>query len=549
MPANHQSRQFEVQGWSLKLWLYNPDCIIPNVENYINRAHEFLFMNQPFSDLTTTARISRLATAASLVLGLLACGSAINNQSFWIDECDTAYRSAFPTLAGWWQHMRATADATLQVPLYLFFSWGWEKVSGLNEWALRAGNVPWFLLGFIMMVRAMALAPRLQRSMALVVLSCPFAWYYLNEARPYALQIGTSLVVFASLFRLALNQDEPARERLWVAGLCVGSLLLAASGILPMLWLGAYLGAAVLSAPKGRLRELARSYWPWWVSTGLLLFTVGLFYLWTFSIGARNAMLGAADLRNVLFIAFELLGFSGLGPGRNDIRAGQWAVFLPWLPWLAIYGGVVLVVLAAGSRSIAASASRRTRLCWALAFAVVLGFILAVAVVVRWRVLGRHCTPLLPLVLFVLGSGIAALLKRRDWVGRLTVAAFLGLSLVSCLSLRFCERHAKDDYRGAAAMARAALAQGKIVWWNADFLAPSIYHLPLGEKPEDTGKAICVVNPGKGFDRDLPKPDLVLTSKPDLYDRNGALADYLNRAGFRPTPSVPAFTAWQAAGK
>jgi hypothetical protein len=61
--------------------------------------------------------------------------------------------------------------------------------------------------------------------------------------------------------------------------------------------------------------------------------------------------------------------------------------------------------------------------------------------------------------------------------------------------------------------------------------------------------AVTVANPEKGFDRDLPKPDLVLTSKPDLFDRNGALADYLNRAGFRPTASVAAFTAWQAAGK
>jgi hypothetical protein len=506
-------------------------------------------MNQPLSDLATNPRISRWATAASLVLGLLVCGIAISNQSFWIDECDTAYRAAFPTLAGWWQYMRAAGDATLQVPLYMFFSWGWEKVSGFHEWALRAGNVPWFLLGFIVMVRALAIAPLLQRSMALVVLTCPFVWYYLNEARPYALQIGTSLVVFAALFRLALNQDEPPRERLWVAGLCAGSLLLSASGMVAMLWLGAYLGAAMLSATKGRLQRLARSYWPWWVGTGLLLFTLGLFYLWTLSIGACTTRLGAADIRNVMFISFELLGFSGLGPGRNAIHAGQWAAFLPWLPWLAIYGGVLLVVLAAGCRSIAASASRRTRLCWALAFALVLGFILAVAVVARWRVLGRHCTPLLPLVLFVFGSGVAALLRRRDWAGRLAVAAFLGLSLVSCLSLRFCERHAKDDYRTAAAMARAALAQGKIVWWNADLNAATIYQLPLGEKPEDTGKAVFVANRGKGFDRDLPKPDLVLTSKPDIYDRNGALADYLNRAGFRPTASLAAFTAWQPAGK
>jgi hypothetical protein len=527
----------------------NPACTIPIVENHINRTHKFLFMNRPPTGLATNSCISRPATAVILVLGLLVCAIAISNQSFWIDECDTAYWAALPTLADWWQCLRAKPDANLQVPLYLFFSWFWEKISGLNEWALRAGNVPWFLFGLVVMSRALPAAQRLRWIVLFLLLCNSFVWFYLNEARPYAMQIGASLVVFASLFRLVLNQDEPSRERLWVAGLCVGSLLLSAGGMLAMLWTGAYLGAALLSMTKSRLQGLARSYWPWWVSTGLLLFMLGLFYLWTLSLGARATTVGNTDARNFFFILYELFGFSGLGPGRNAIRAGQWTVFLPWLPGLAIYGGVLLVVLAAGCRSIAASTSRRILLCWILAFALILGFILAVGVAVRFRVLGRHCAPLLPLVLFVLGSGIAALLKRRDWVGRLVLAAFVGLSLISCLSLRFSERHAKDDYRGAAAMGREALARGETVWWGARKEGAILYHLPLTEQPVKPGMAVYVANQGKGFERDLPKPDLVLTSKADLFDSNGALADYLARAGFCPTASFPAFTTWRAAGK
>jgi len=30
--------------------------------------------------------------------------------------------------------------------------------------------------------------------MGLVALCCPFAWYYLNEARPYAIQLSASMV-------------------------------------------------------------------------------------------------------------------------------------------------------------------------------------------------------------------------------------------------------------------------------------------------------------------------------------------------------------------
>jgi hypothetical protein len=140
-------------------------------------------------------------------------------------------------------------------------------------------------------------------------------------------------------------------------------------------------------------------------------------------------------------------------------------------------------------------------------------------------------------------------MKRRDWTGRLVVAAFVGLSLVSCLSLRFSERHAKDDYRGAAAMGRAALARGETVWWNAQKEGAILYHLPLTEQPVNPGMAVFLMNPEKSFERDLPKPDLVLTSKADLFDSNGALADYLAQAGFRRTTTLTAFAAWQVAGK
>jgi hypothetical protein len=474
---------------------------------------------------------------------------AISQQSFWIDEVYSAMAAQQPTLDALWREQLSGMGSNLQAPLYMIWIWGCGKIFGTSEVSLRAVNLFWLVPGMLALMWALARDRALQLATFLVAALSPLAWYYLNEARPYAMQIGTSLVVFALLFRLALNQDEPSRERLWVAGLCAGSLLLSASGMLAMLWVGAYLGAAILSTPKGRLLGLARSYWSWWAGTGLMLFLLGLYYLWTLSLGARATAAGITDAKNFFSILYELFGFSGLGPGRLSIRTGGLESFRPWLPGLVIYGGLLLVVLAASCRSIAASTSRRTLICWTLAFALVLGFILAVGVAVRFRVLGRHCAPLLPLVLFVLGSGVAALLKRRDWAGRLVVAAFVGLSLVSCLSLRFSERHAKDDYRGAAAMGREALARGETVWWSATREGAMFYHLPLTEQPVKPGLAVYVANQGKGFERDLPRPDLVLTSKADVFDRNGALADYLAPAGFCPTASFTAFTAWRAAGK
>ena len=332
---------------------------------------------------------SRVWSMAFGVLALVVCGVAISHQSFWIDEACTALKAGQPTLATWWQEMVTVKGSDLQMPLYMLFVWGWEKLVGLNEFALRAGNVPWFLLGLIVMVRVLASAPQLRMNLALVALSSPLVWYYLNEARPYAMQVGLSLVVFFALYQLALEQKKPRRERYWIIVLCLGSLVLAASNLLAMLWLGAYLGAAIMSTSREHCLRLAREYWLALSLTCLLLFVVGLYYLWTLKAGGGAAKLETTDLKNVLFVAYELFGFSGLGPGRLDIRTGGLHIFLSWLPWLAVYGVVLLIVLVQGWRQIMASTPRRTQVCWVIAFAMVAGFILAIGVAVRFRRLGK----------------------------------------------------------------------------------------------------------------------------------------------------------------
>lgn len=488
----------------------------------------------------------RLRFATWLVLALVVCGVAISHQSFWIDEACTAVNAHQPTLTKWWHEMMVIKGSDLQMPFSMLFTWGWEKLVGLDEFALRAGNVPWFLLGVLAMLRVLAAAPRLQKGFALVLLSCPLVWQYLDEVRPYSMQIGIGLVVFFSLYRLRSEQKELRGERYWIIALCLGSLILASSSMLAMLWLGAYLAAAVLSTPRDHVRRLARNYWFYWGLTVVLLFALGIYYLWMLRIGGRAAMLEDTGFRNVLFIFYELLGFSGLGPGRLAIRTDGVSTFLPWLPWLTLYAVVLLPILIQGWKQVAASTSPRTRVCWVIAFAAVAGFILTVGMVTQFRVLGRHFLPALPLVLFVLGSGVAALLNRRSRVGQVSVTAFLGLSLLSSLNLRFSERHAKDDYRGAATLGREALAHRESVWWDACREGAEVYHLPVAKAPGTPNAALLVVNQSEKFLQSLPRPDLVLVSKPDIYDCTGVVTNYLVRTGFQRTMTLTAFTVWQA---
>jgi hypothetical protein len=513
-------------------------------------TEHLLVMNRSVSPPSHPAGGSRMATLGLALCGLLVCAIAISAQSYWIDEGSTAWKACQPTLGKWWRELMTYKGSDLQMPLYMLFVWGWEKVTGLNEFAMRAGNALWFLLGVIALARALANRPLVRAGVCLALLVNPFVWYYLDELRPYALQLGASLVVFAALYRLGQKPVEPGPERCAVVGLCLGSVLLATGGgLLGMLWTGAFLGAAALSVPKDRGWELARHHW---ISLGLtfsLLFAGGLYYLWTMSVGARAASVGTTDVRNALFIGFELLGFTGLGPGRLAIRTGGLRVFLHWLPLLGIYGLVLLILLAQGWKALAASTSRRTRFCWVVAFLLVLGFILAVGVVTPFRVLGRHCTPLLVPILFVLGTGLATVLSRGGWPARMIVPLFIGLSLFSDATVRWSERHAKDNYRGAAALGREALARGESVWWNADPQCALVYGVPVLTAATSPQAAVFIIDPAKGFARTLPRPDLVVASKPDLYDIHGGLAEYLTQAGYHQTAAFTAFTVWRAPGK
>ncbi len=480
------------------------------------------------------------------ILAVAAWVLAISNQSFWIDEAGTAHKAMMPTLAGWWERLRAEGTSNLQLPLYMLYAWTWEKLVGPAEWSLRAGNIPWILLAVVVVARLFKASPPLRVAASVVLLLNAFVWYYLNEARPYSMQIGASVLVFGALYRLVSKPDtERQGERCWVWALSVGTMVLCASGLLAMIWCGAALAAATLIGDRIKLKRLCSEYWLPGMVAGVFLFALGLYYLWTVKIGARATMLGSTDLKNVIFIFHELLGFYGTGPGRSEIRAGGVAAFGPYLAALLIQGVLTVLVLGAGARRLVSTHRARSIVAVTLFLLASGVFLLGVGRVAGFRILGRHCAPLLVPVLFVSALGVASLWTGGQRFAKIVVVAYLGSQMYSCFSVRFAARHAKDDYRTAATMARGALHGGEVVWWSADAEAAVVYGLPTTSSPGENGKALLVMNPVKGFDSGLASPDLIFTSRPDAYDSRGILVDYIAARRYHCVASLPSFAVWR----
>ena len=291
---------------------------------------------------------------------------------------------------------------------------------------------------------------------------------------------------------------------------------------------------------------MARNYPFAWLVALILLAALGFYYLWTLHAGARASDAATTDWKNIAFIGYELFGFAGLGPGRLEIRDGGLHVFKPFAPGLVFFAALVLALVLFASRDGLKNYPRKKFLGLILIVAAPAVFILAAGFAMHFRVLGRHFAPLLSGVVFFLGLGVGAA-WRRSVAGKILVAGFFALCLASGLSLRFAARHAKDDYRSAAGLARAALARGETVWWSADANAPAYYHLPLTANVAGTGRAVLLINPAESFLATNFPADVVILSRPDLYDPHGALANFLAQNHYRKSAVLPAFAVWNKA--
>jgi hypothetical protein len=322
-----------------------------------------------------------------------------------------------------------------------------------------------------------------------------------------------------------------------------GILLLSAISIIGMIWASAAIVAAWALFPAATLKEWVWRHRKLCAAQVGLLGILGGYYLWTVLRGARATTVGTTDWQTAGFVLYEQLGFTGLGPGRAELREQGVRALVAYWPLLCLYALAVGTVLLAGVKVVWNSPLRRQALWAVVGVGIPVVFLFTIGVLRHFRVLGRHLTPLMPVWLCLLSLGVVWLWRRGPG-GRTVVLLFFGFSLASALEIRWASRHLKDDYRSAVELSRAALNAGRLVWWNASFEAAGYYGLPLTVDPRQTGKAMQILNPTAGALAQLPLPDFVVITKPDIYDHDLALMNFLAQSGYQPKTNFPAFAIW-----
>jgi hypothetical protein len=482
-------------------------------------------------------QLPRRLSTAIWVFALVFPFLAISGQSFWIDEAVTGNAAVQPTLRLWWQTLASVNGSDVQMPLYMLYTWGWEKPFGGSEISLRLANYPWFLAGQV--AGAFIWADRRKGLLFMAVAACSsFIWFYLNEARPYVMQFGAACIVAYFLCALARSDSVPT-WKYWLLSFAL--IALAGASMLGALWVGTagLVGYFLLARKRLRPAVLPIAF------CAAVLVALGALDYWTLRSGARPTR-AHGSISNGFYVLYELCGFTGLGPSRLDIREHGLASVRAYLLPIGLFTAALVVLLWRCLRVSVRGEHRAPVLAIATFALSPVFFLLIAGPFVRFNVLGRHAMPAAPFVFMLLTLGIYACLRDQTRFGRGLVVSFFFLSLVSSFGVRFFPWHMKDDYRGAARAVSAMLADHHVAWWCASKEGGEYYHLPLDGGPDRYGRRFVYVrNPNAQELRKLPSPAVVALSKKDLYDENGTIAAMVSEEHFIRRQTLPAFSIWE----
>jgi predicted membrane-bound mannosyltransferase len=406
-------------------------------------------------------RVHRL-TADPLLLAIVAIAGALRSwrlgtQSFWYDEFATVQVASRPL----GDLLNAIAHREGSPPLYFVLSWGWLRICGDSDVALRAlSTVAGVLTVAItyLIARELGQSRRAGRVAALLVATNPLLIWYSQEARPYSL-----LVFFATASLLwcarAANRGRWHDFVLWG----IWSALALSTHYFAFFFV-AVEAVWIFLAQRHQWRRLA-------VACGLLG-AVGAAAV-PFALQQRST-----DQQK--WIAAWPLGVRLKEAGRAALSGPGAPYDALWLPAAALVAVAAVVLFLRGDRS-----ERRP----AVVLAAVAGTAIALALAVpigRDHFLGRNVIASVVPLLIATGIGLGA---RR--AGRLATTAIAGLCFLSTgivIAVGTNPDLQKPNWRLVAGVLERGSTDRVVVVNNHAVLGrPLLRYLPASRELNDVG--------------------------------------------------------------
>ena len=502
------------------------------------------------SDLKlSTGVIFALVTLQLAILSVF----SVSHESLWIDEFSSAQFAMLRTFGSMWFDVSHSSGSSAQTPLYYFYLFGWEKVFGSGEYALRAANLPLMAMAEGAMLWALRDSRKMFFGFFFLSSFHAILWYYMNEARPYVMMYtGVCLLVASciSLYRLDANSDREPGVEYWLFS--VGAIVLAGSSMLGAPWIASAAGFVCFLDRPCRYQITRKNAFVPLAMMSVVIAILGIYYLKTLLNQSGGSHLDKTTFLTLAFSAYESIGLSGLGPGRLELRGHGIGTLIKYLYVLVPVGATFIVVAYAGLKSAIAEFGPRRFLIILILVLLPVILISVGGIEMHWRAVGRHYIPVVPVIILTLTAGLIKLLEQKLIIGRIVALIFVVGFAMSAITMGVADRHKKDDYRTAVSIAKAATNQGESVWWGA-FSGPEMnyYDLKLENNQNEScpavlsGKAIGISNVLASCLEHITGPDLIILSKPETFDTNNALRQMVSEHHYALVESFPAFWIYQ----
>jgi hypothetical protein len=480
----------------------------------------------------------------ALFTAVLFSALSITDQSFWIDEAVGGVHARNNSIFIIFHEMARTPGADLQIPFYNIWEWSWGQIFGTSEVALRAANIPWLIILFCCPLIFFRHFPAFTWVYLPILALNPVLWSSADEAKAYSMFLSGAGILFSCLLRQSGDRKTLWCMPLWWQCIFAFSLvLLSGTHLLGVPWMAAGVIASLTLAPLQRPEHyfVTASIV---LTTGLALAVLGVFYLWTLLLGAAPTPAGTGVGLNLAFTTYELFGFLGVGPDKLAVRQEGVSVLFSYLPQILLYGVPVALVTGIGLVRFWGKITKRQTVALLLLTGIPTLFVIGLGTFADFRFLARHLIPWTLLVASLWSVAINHLFSKGRFYNVGLALCFLATQAWSSAEIRLNPRFAKDDYRGAAAMAKSALQEGKVVWWAANHHGANYYGV-FPVHADEEGGAFFVHSEDADYLGRLPAPSLVLLSKQDIYDSHGVLRAYFVKHAFAPSRTFPAFIAWE----
>ena len=396
--------------------------------------------------ISVPSKTQKQLDIAAWAVSALVLVLSVKGNSIWMDECLTYIVSN----ESWKKVVNSVlfrGDAVSGTPLYFFVAYPWCRVFGFGEYAMRSINllmIPPLLIGAGKLLRSM----KLPQWMVVFFAFNPVLLFYMNEARPYAALFVCGLWCFLFLLR-GMEKGMSKWDTVWFFFCfwigCALHMMFVFMGV-------AYLIILIWMKYTGTLRFREQiCVWAWWIPAFLLL-GAHFFHLVLCAPEVNSGK--PVAFKSILQIIYFFSGLSGLGWSRNALRSMDLVVNTRIVAETGLYilSVMAFAICCLRRKSVLSVRILLPTVCIASCLILFVGS----NIVLKTRFWERHVIYLLPGCILVVAMLFHELWSPpRALAARVVSCCFLALLILSGINIVLMDYYRKDDYRGAAELARS----------------------------------------------------------------------------------------------